>query len=268
MSLFAVAGHPVAHSRSPALHHAWYEALGIDASYGRVDVDPASLPDGPQLLQRFDQLGLSGVNLTVPLKQLCMEAVVTLDPAAHLAGAINTLVREPDGWHGSNTDVEGFRRAAVDAGADLAGHTVVLGAGGAGRAVLAALLPSAARLTLLNRTVDTARSVAAALGGGIEVGPIRPGALRGADLVVVAVPGPGRSAIAGLELPELAPNAVWMDLNYWDPDPPLRPLLTQRGVRFDPGFRMLLHQGALAFERFCGCRPPLDVGWGVLLGAA
>ena len=112
MSLFAVAGHPVAHSRSPALHHAWYEALGIDASYGRVDVDPASLPDGPQLLQRFDQLGLSGVNLTVPLKQLCMEAVVTLDPAAHLAGAINTLVREPDGWHGSNTDLEGFRRGA------------------------------------------------------------------------------------------------------------------------------------------------------------
>lgn len=270
MRTFAVAGHPVAHSRSPALHEAWYRALGIEARYVRVDVDPAALPPdpGPHLLARFDGLGLGGVNLTVPLKEACLDAVAHLDPAARRAGAINTLVRREDGWHGSNTDLEGFRRAAIEAGADLTGKAVVLGAGGAGRAVAAALLPTAAQVVLLNRSVEKARSVADALGGGLVTGPYDPAPLRDADLIVVAVSGPGRPAIQGLD-PQCVPTkAVWMDLNYWDPDPPHQRVLSARGVRCDRGFRMLLHQGALAFEQFCGRVPPLDVGWGVLTQAS
>lgn len=200
--------------------------------------------------------GFDGVNLTVPLKEIGARCADRLSPDATRIGACNTLVRRGEHWEGFNTDLEGFRRAVLDAGGRLDGQVVVLGAGGAARAVVGALGPTAQRIVVLNRTESRARAL------GVAWGPLEAfGAhVTDADLVVCAVSGPGLPAIRALSLDGLPPTALWMDLNYWCADPPHAAALSARGNPFDDGLGMLLHQGALAFEHFTGVRPALEVG--------
>lgn len=251
----ALLGDPVAHSLSPALHQAWLQEAGLQGRYRLVQVPAVEVREDPEALRRR-LAPFQGVNLTVPLKELGARCADRLAPDAARTGACNTLVRTDAGWLGDNTDLEGFRRAVLDAGGRLDGVAVVLGAGGAARAVVGALLPSARRVVVLNRTPGRARALGGESGSLVDFEAV----CSEADLVVVAVSGPGNEAIRSLSLDRLPVDALWMDLNYWCDDPPHREALQARGNPFDDGLAMLLHQGALAFERFTGVRPSLEVG--------
>src|SRR5258708_22370208 len=142
--LAGIMGWPVAHSRSPALHNFWLDEQGIDGAYGPLPVRPDQLA---QALSALPVLGFRGCNLTIPHKQMALSIVDRVEPLARRIGAINTVIVEADGsLEGRNTDVYGFRESLHDSAPDwdpAKGPAVVLGAGGAARAAVAALVEAA-----------------------------------------------------------------------------------------------------------------------------
>ncbi len=264
MIRLALLGRSVEASLSPPLHRAWLDAVGIDGRY-----DAFSLPDhttGEELLRFMAARRLDGVNLTVPFKRRISHLLDDLDPEARRTGAVNTVYRREGRWFGANTDIAGFRAELAHVRGDPA-RLVLLGAGGAARAVLIACLPGVERLTLLNRTPARARELAAQLAPSLSltVGMLEqlPAHARRATLVVNALAGPGACAIRGLAAP-LTPGATWIDLNYWMDDPPHLDALRARGCRVGDGLRMLVVQGAEAFALFTGRAPPIERGFTVL----
>ena len=252
---YALVGHPVARSRSPGLHGALFAAAGIDAVYVCLDVDPERAAGVAAAVRT---LGLAGVNLTVPLKEAVLPHLDGLSPAAAAAGAVNTLWWEGARLMGDNTDGAGLLDAAHEAGARADAPAVLLGAGGTARAVAAALLAAGCpRVTLLNRT--RARATAAADALGCASGPLTPAAFTaaaaGAGLVVNCTGGAAAGAVAALPLGALPAPAVWVDANYWMPDPPQEAACAARGLRFQRGHAMLLHQGVRAWRRWTGRTP-------------
>ncbi len=260
--ILGLLGYPVAHSRSPAMHAAWIRDAGLDAVYLPFEVDPDT--SGDQLLSAIRTLGLKGVNLTVPFKERVLAGLDVVDERARRVGAVNTVIRREGLLHGTNTDAPGFVAGLreVDPALDcVRGRTaVILGAGGAGRAVAAGLREAgAARIVILNRTLARAEAVCAALNATEPDDPFVPDALDrfdvhapDASVFAVAVSGPGQPAIAALDPHAVPEHAVWVDLNYWSDAPPLVRELDSRGVRVQDGLPMLIHQGALAFEAFTG----------------
>ena len=179
--VYGVAGSPLGHSASPAMHNAAFAALGVDAVY--VPLETADVDD---LLTAADALPVAGISVTAPLKQACARRCATVDALSAQTGAVNTLGRSADGWHGRNFDVAAFlhttRSDAASAG--RAERALVLGAGGAARAVVAALVSRGLTVTVAGRTPGVVESLAAALGAtGREV-PRR----RDVDLLVNATP--------------------------------------------------------------------------------
>ena len=160
--LAGIMGWPIGHSRSPALHNFWLEEQGIDGVYVPLAVRPEQLSE---VLRALPVLGFRGCNLTIPHKQAALSIVDRVDPLARRIGAINTIIVAPDGLlEGSNTDVYGFRESLRDSALDwdpASGAAVVLGAGGASRAVVAALITAGVPETrLVNRTMARARRMA------------------------------------------------------------------------------------------------------------
>src|SRR6266702_4160802 len=160
--LAGITGWPVAHSRSPTLHNFWLDEQGIDGAYLPLPVHPEQLE---QALRALPVLGFRGCNLTIPHKQMALSVVDRIEPLARRIGAINTVVVAADGsLDGGNTDVYGFRESLHDSVPDwdpVAGPAVVLGAGGAARAVLAALIEAGVtEIRLVNRTRAHAERVA------------------------------------------------------------------------------------------------------------
>jgi shikimate dehydrogenase len=232
--VYAVFGRPVGRSASPALHNAWFARLGIPGVYVALEV-----PEGREdrVVDAFRTLGLAGANVTVPLKTAVAAQVDALDPDAAATGAVNTLVRDGDRVIGCNTDVAGFRRTL---GALRGRRAVIVGAGGAARAVARALDLDGAPYRTLSRSGPD---------------PLVREAFAEAELVVNAAS--GRPAILDALLPSDVPRLVGMiDLNYWDPDPPGRSLAGSCGVPFRTGAAMLEAQAAEAFARWTG-RDPL-----------
>lgn len=160
---FAVIGHPVAHSLSPRMHTANFRALGLAADYGAVDVEPGTVPEA---LARFRDEGYRGINVTVPHKIAVRDCMTRLDETAVRAGAVNTVRFETDGTMiGFNTDMAGFRQPLEARSFPWRTSSVLLlGAGGAARAVAAACLDAGcASLCLANRTREKAAALAAEL---------------------------------------------------------------------------------------------------------
>ena len=259
----ALVGHPVAHSRSPAMMNAAFRALGLDAIYERRDTPPGALD--ATLAALWDD-GYLGVNITVPWKAAVRVAVQSVDEIAERCGAVNTLTRAPDGFHGTNTDVPGFARAVLEAGTSLAAHrVVVIGAGGAARAVvLAAQTAGAESVTVLARDVRKARGLGRASAFGSFDARA---AVAASTLLVQATPcgmsggPPGESIVAAVDLARCAPATLAIDLVY---SPRMTPwILSARsaGLRVldGVGIGMLVHQGAEAFESWFGCAAPIDV---------
>jgi shikimate dehydrogenase len=258
--LAGVMGWPVSHSRSPRLHGFWLERYGIDGAYVPLAVRPEDL--GPALAA-LPRLGFRGVNLTVPHKEAGLAIVAEVSAEARRIGAVNTVVVGSDGrLIGHNSDGFGFlanlRQGAPDWHASD-GPAVVLGAGGAARAVAAALLDEGvAEVRLVNRTPGRAQGLAHDLGGPCRVmaWAERAAALAGAAVLVnTTTLGMTGAPALELDLSRLPPQAVVNDIVYTPLETPLLAEARQRGNRVVDGLGMLLHQARPGFEAWFGVKP-------------
>ncbi len=258
--LAGIMGWPVAHSRSPALHNFWIAAHRIDGVYVPLPVRPENLAAA---LRALPVLGFRGCNLTIPHKQAALALVDRLDPLARRIGAVNTIVVGADGsLEGRNSDAYGFREMLRENAAEwsaAAGPAVVLGAGGAARAVVAALAEErVAEIRLVNRTAAHAEALAADLAAPamrISLHPwqARAAVLDGAGLLVntTSLGMAGQPALE-LDLAGLPPSAVVVDIVYVPLETPLLAAARRRGLRAVDGLDMLLHQGRPGFEAWFG----------------
>ena len=258
--LAGIMGWPVAHSRSPALHNFWLDENGIDGAYVPLAVRPEDLG---QALRALPALGFRGCNLTLPHKEMALSIVDRVEPSARRIGAMNTVIVAEDGsLSGSNTDVYGFCENLRDAAPDwqpAAGPAVVIGAGGAAHAVVAALIEmGVGELRLVNRTLARAQRVAAELAAPtarITIHPweARDGALEDAGLLVnsTSLGMTGEPELA-IDLARLPPRAVVADLVYVPLETGLLAAARRRGNPCVDGLGMLLHQGRPGFEAWFG----------------
>lgn len=262
--LLALLGHPVAHSRSPAIHTAALEALGVDARYLAFDVAPARLGEAVAGLRA---LGALGANVTIPHKQAVMAHLDAIEPTAAAIGAVNTIVRDGDRLVGANTDAAGLVSSLKDAGFDPGGaHVLVVGAGGAARAAIVGLAEAgAAHVTVAARRAEQASALASGLRVGAPVCAVELGALplAGTDLLIQATSatmGPdGEGFAAALGLDALPDHATVIDLVYAPLETAVLRVARARGLRCVDGLGMLVGQAAVALERWLGVPAPLEV---------
>ncbi len=254
-----VIGWPVAHSRSPRLHGHWLARHGIDGAYVPLPVPPERFTAA---VRGLAAAGFAGANVTIPHKGAAFALCDRVAASAARAGAVNTLVFRPDGAiEGSCTDGVGFLasvRQEAPGWEPAAGPAVVLGAGGAARAIVAALLDAGCPgVTVVNRGRERAEALARALGGPVDVATSPP--LAGAALLVNAT----SLGMAGQPPLELDPSglpgsAVVADIVYTPPETPLLRAARARGLRAVGGLGMLLHQAVPGFEAWFGVRPVVD----------
>ena len=254
--LAGVMGWPVGHSRSPRLHGYWLDRYGIDGAYVPLAVPPERIVEA---IRALPALGFRGANVTVPHKEAALRAVDRIDGVARRIGAVNTLVVGDDGTiEGRNTDAYGFLanlREGAPGWRPTAGPALVLGAGGAARAVVAALTDAGVpEIRLHNRTVAKAEAVARDLGGPVTV-TATPDLAGIALLVNTTTLGMAGQPPLELDFAQLPADAVVTDIVY---TPLVTPLLTAARSRGNPivdGLGMLLHQAVPGFEAWFGCRP-------------
>ncbi len=261
-------GWPIEHSVSPPMHNAAFDALGLDWCYVPLPVHPQRLREA---VEGIRALGLCGVNATVPHKQALVPLVDELTPAAETIGAVNTLIVEEDELLGHNTDAGGFMRALREAGFRPDGCTaLVLGAGGAARAVVYALGGVADRVVVLNRTPrrahDLVRDFQRPVPARLEGGPLEAEALSDAasevDLVVNATPvgmWPEEDVSPWPQEVPFPAGAFCFDLVYNPRETRLMHTARTAGAGASNGLGMLVHQGAEAFERWTGRDAPVKV---------
>lgn len=253
-----VVGHPIAHSRSPLIHGHWLETLGVDGGYERIDVHPDQID---AFLAGLPRSGFAGGNVTLPHKEAAHRAADRLDPAAELIGAANTLWLEDGRLVAGNTDAYGFAANLDHEAPDWReGRTaLVLGAGGAARAVLFALKEAGFRdIRLVNRTLARARELADRFGAGISAhGWDEARALAAdADLLVNTTSlGMGGAGGPPVDVTPLPDRAIVTDIVYAPLETPLLGAARGRGLRTVDGLGMLLHQAVPGFERWFGVRP-------------
>lgn len=258
MTVYAeVIGDPIAQSKSPLIHGFWLAQLGIAAEYRRAHVKPEELA-GYFVSRRADP-DWRGCNITLPHKQAALEFVEDRGGVRQSIGAINTVVRAEDGaLVGTNTDAGGFY--APIAGLDLDGkHAVVIGAGGAARAILFALSKvGIGRVTLLNRNVLKGAALLSGFGIKGEALPLA-AKLPPAALLVNASPlGMVGQPPLAIDLSPLPEDAVVYDAVYAPLETGLLAQARDRELDTVDGLEMLVGQAALAFELFFGAEPPRD----------
>jgi shikimate dehydrogenase len=261
--LAGVMGWPVWHSRSPRLHGYWIERCGVDGTYVPLAVPPAHFP---QALRMLALMGFRGVNVTVPHKEAALAAVDTIDAAARRIGAVNTVMMEADGTlRGTNTDGVGFLehlKASSPAWSPAAGPAVVIGAGGAARAVIVALQDAGVReIRLVNRTRERAEQLAMALNGALGVLPwvARNRALDGAALVVnTTTLGMSGQPALEIELDALPAGACVFDCVYSPLETALLAQARAKGFVAVHGLGMLIHQARAGFAAWFGVEPEID----------
>jgi len=261
--LAGVMGWPVAHSRSPRLHGHWLERYGIDGAYVPLAVRPE---DFATALRTLPKLGFRGCNVTVPHKEAAARLVDRLEPFARRVGAVNTVIVDQAGaLEGRNTDGFGFvenLRQECPAFRFDAGPALVLGAGGAARAIVAALLDAGApSVRLANRSRERAAALAAELGGAIEIVDWAKAATACASanlLVNTTTLGMQGQPPLDLALDDLPRAALVTDIVYV----PLRTDLLRRASQLGhptvDGIGMLLHQARPGFEAWFGRAPDVD----------
>ena len=249
-ALYGVAGRPIAHSLSPAMHNAAFDQLGVDAVYA-----PLAAADVEDLVAGAAALDVAGVSVTAPYKLDVMARLASIDDEARRAGAVNTMVRAEGGWHGCNTDIGGF--LAGCGGFDL-GHrrVAVLGTGGAARAVAIAALRAGASVTCYGRDRAHADALAAAVGTRAALRPV-PAASW--DVLVNATPVGTHPACDDTPFPESRYDgeAVY-DLVY---NPPRTRFLRDAaagGCRTIGGLEMLVQQARLQIALWTGRTPDAE----------
>ena len=253
-----VCGHPIAHSRSPMIHGHWLREYRIAGSYRAIDVTPRDFPD---FLRGLPRSGLAGGNVTIPHKEAAYAGVVERDEAAEIIGAVNTLWLHEGELRGGNTDVHGFA-ANLDQFAPewrKSEHAVVLGAGGAARAVVYALKEAGiGEIRIVNRTRERAIELRDRFGPAITAAGLEalPEALVDADLLVNTT---SLGMHGNAELPAdpgmLPDHAIVTDIVYVPLKTPLLEAAERRALKTVDGLGMLLHQAAPAFARWFGRMP-------------
>jgi shikimate dehydrogenase len=256
-----VCGHPIAHSRSPMIHGHWLKEYGLNGSYRAIDVAPSDFPD---FMANLPESGLAGGNVTIPHKETAFRLVAGRDEAAELTGAVNTLWLEDGKIQGGNTDVQGFA-ANLDQFAPAwqkSSRAVVVGAGGAARAVLLALRRAGiGDIRLANRSPQRAVELKDRFGGEISAFGIAalPEILGDADLLVNTT---SLGMHGNTELPadprHLPAHAIVADLVYVPLRTPLLLAAERCGLKTVDGLGMLLHQAAPAFARWFGVLPDVS----------
>lgn len=255
-----VFGWPISHSRSPRLHGYWLRTYGIDGAYVPFATHPAKLE---QAIRALPALGFKGGNITLPHKERALGLVDEATPLARRIGAINTLlVREDGSILGDNSDGYGFLAHLIATKPEwngAVGPAVVLGAGGASRAVVVALLEAGVpELRLVNRTTRRAEELAAAIGGPISVvaWDDREATLKDATLLVNTT-NLGQAGQAKLEiaLDQLPTSALVYDIVYTPLMTDLLVAALARGNGIIDGIGMLLHQARPGFAAWFGCEP-------------
>lgn len=262
-SRFAVFGHPIAQSLSPRIHTAFGRQLGIALEYVAVDAEPAQFAAA---LSQLAARGGVGANVTLPLKEEAFALATTRSERAMRAGAVNTLVRREDGWHGDNTDGAGLVRDLTERhGLDLRGRrALLLGAGGAARGVAPALLEAGVReMVIINRSPARADALADALGE-----PDRAYTRYWEDLrelgdfeLIVNATAAGREQTGAFSLPLSLVDSMTaaVDLNYGEVAIGFLAWARAAGCRdVVDGLGMLVEQAAEAFELWHGVRPQTD----------
>lgn len=253
-----VTGHPIAHSRSPKIHGYWLAKYGIDGSYRAIDVVPE---DFAAFLKSLGENGYRGGNVTIPHKEAAFALVERRDEAAEAIGAVNTLWLEDGVLWGGNTDGLGFAGNLDDYAPGWAGNgpAVVLGAGGASRAVIHALKARGVKdIRIVNRTLARAQELSDRFGAGVSahgagaVGEL----LADAGLLVntTALGMHGNETLAA-DPAGLPGHAIVADIVYVPLETPLLAAARARGLKTVDGLGMLLHQAVPGFERWFGKRP-------------
>ncbi|RWB84190.1 MAG: shikimate dehydrogenase [Mesorhizobium sp.] len=253
-----VTGHPIAHSRSPKIHGHWLAQYGIDGSYQAIDV---ALADFARFLKSIGAGGYRGGNVTIPHKEAAFAGVARRDHAAEQIGAVNTLWLEDGVLWGGNTDGHGFAANLDDHAPGWAanGPAVVLGAGGASRAVIHALKQRGiGDIRIVNRTLARAQELADRFGAGVSahgagaVGEL----LSDAGLLVntTALGMHGNEALAA-DPAGLPGHAIVTDIVYMPLETPLLAAARTRGLKTVDGLGMLLHQAVPGFELWFGQKP-------------
>ena len=261
--LAGVIGHPIAHSRSPALHGFWLRRYGVKGHYIPMDV---ALADLETTLRHLPKIGFVGLNVTLPHKEAILKIADVISDRAALIGAANTLIFRKDGKiHADNTDGAGFvanLRQNAPHWVPAAGPAAVFGAGGAARAVVAALIEvGVPEIRISNRSRPRAEALRADFGAKLVVYDWVQAAnmLEGAATVINTTSlGMAGKPEFRVPLDALEPGAVVNDLVY-------NPLKTaflaeaeERGATIVDGLGMLLHQAAPGFERWFGPTPAVD----------
>lgn len=253
----AVIGWPVAHSRSPLIHGYWLKTLNIKGSYGRIAV-PVEAAEA--FFRDFRASGLTGANVTLPHKIRAASACDRLSEAARAMGAVNTLWWDEDRLVGDNTDAYGFL-ANLDQrlpGWSAAPATaLVLGAGGAARAVVYGLAQRGFRVVIANRTTTRAAELASRFPGA-EVGDWAAAMAPSPDVALVVNTtslGMGDGPDLPIDLSRLDPASIVTDIVYTPVDTGLLKQARAAGLRTVDGLGMLLHQAVPGFERWFGARP-------------
>ncbi|MBA2303439.1 MAG: shikimate dehydrogenase [Acidobacteria bacterium] len=246
--LYAVAGSPIAHSLSPAMHNAGFAHLGLNAAY--VALDARDVTDFVAFARAMQ---IRGASVTAPLKVAMMDHVDQRDPLATEVGAMNTLVVRQGRWIGANTDVAGFLAPLKGRMALRGTRAAVLGAGGAARAVAVALKRAGAEVRIYARRVSQAKTVAALVGVRTGTFPPAPGSW---DVLVNATSsgsGPGdESPMTGVRLD----GEIVFDLVYAPAETPLLTQARAAGCWTIGGIEMLIAQAERQFEMWTGAAPP------------
>lgn len=266
-TIVGVFGAPVTHTASPAMHNAAFEALGMNWAYLAFPVDPQRLQSA---LQGARAMGIVGVNLTVPHKILALDFLDGIDAEARKLGAVNTVAIENEKMHGFNTDGYGFLKAVKEEfNLSVRGKRVlVLGAGGAGRAIaVKCALDGATKVTVANRTLAKIEPIAREihntksgfLGLELAADAIRK-VIDEVDLVVNATSvGLKDGESLGLGAKLFSPRLLVYDTIYRPAETELLRVASSAGAKVANGLSMLLHQGARAFEIWTKRKAPLAV---------
>lgn len=256
-------GWPVAHSRSPAIHNFWIKQLKLQGAYGLFAVEPQNLQAA---IRGLAALGLAGCNITIPHKVEAMKYVDWVDPLAQRMGAINTIVVQPNGeLHGFNHDGFGYLQSLYEAQPDWQpnkGPVVLIGAGGAARAILVSLLDAGAtEIRILNRTKSKANALAQEFGPAVKAldWNERNDALTDAALLINTT-NQGMHGQPALEiaLEKLPSSALVSDIIYVPLETPLLKDARLRGHTTVNGLGMLLHQAQPAFKAWFGSTPEVN----------
>ncbi len=262
-TLAGVMGWPVSHSRSPLIHNHWIHKHHLSGAYGLFPVEPGQLQTA---IRGLKALGIAGCNITIPHKVSAMQLVDWVNPLAQRIGAINTIVVQADGsLHGYNNDGFGYIQSLLEAQPNWqanAGPAVVIGAGGAARAIVVALIDAGAtEVRVINRTRSKADEFAQEFGPSVKSvsWDLRQDALPDASLLVNTTnQGMHGHPPLDLSLANLSKQALVSDAVYIPLETPLLKEARLRGNRTVNGLGMLIHQARPAFQAWFGVLPDAD----------